>query len=65
MSDYYTYEEKLGRKRKNRELIEKAKNVIDLEPYALSATAIREGQKRSHKLYDWYLRKGYDFDKGL
>lgn len=61
MSRYYRYEERLGRVRNNKDLIEASPNVIDLEPYAISRASLREGNLRSHKVYSLYLKNGYVF----
>lgn len=61
MSRYYNYEERLGRVRNNKDLIEESPNVIDLEPYVISRAALVEGALRSHRVYSLYLKKGYTF----
>lgn len=61
MSSYYDYEESHGRRRKNRELIERAENVTDFEPFVIVAAQIKGQHKWAKHLYNWYLRHGYDF----
>jgi hypothetical protein len=59
MTSYYSYEERFGRRRINRDAIENSQNVIDLEPYVISKHAIVR-KRNAQRIYDWYLRNGYE-----
>lgn len=57
---YYDAEERRGRRRKNRFLIEQSKNVVDFESFILQKAYDDGGDKQLKKTYEFYVKQGYD-----
>lgn len=62
---FYNQEEQLGRRRKNRELIEMSSNVVEFEPFLLSHIYESKGEKGLFIAYNHYLDHGYEEIKGI
>lgn len=57
---YYDSEEKKGRRRKNRPLLESSKNVVDFEVFILQKSYDEGGDWELKRVYDFYIRHGYE-----
>lgn len=57
---FYNQEEQLGRKRRNRELIEFSRNVVEFEPVLLEHVYLTKGEAALLHAYNHYLEHGYE-----
>lgn len=58
---YYDMEERRGRQRLNRFILESSDNVVDLEVFILPKAFIVGGDRNLKRVYNHYLRNGYTF----
>ena len=60
--EYYDSEERRGRRRRFRDIIENSPNIVDFEMFVLPKAYLQGGEKLMKKVYSHFLRKGYDFN---